>query len=212
MEKKKRGRPWKAPKSPAKSGAKGQLTREDLILKVRERGLTAREARSAVKAIFETIQDDLLYLHKAETPLGTFYFKPQPKTQKRIRFGKQQTLFRKRRKVAFKPSKVLQGTLDSQILPEPPPVRPRKPPKPLKGVALAKALNRLHKKLVGSDLEVENLEALHGLCGTTPVLLERLRLLADRKRHFDNPKGLINAIARMAGRATVAIATPAWRR
>jgi nucleoid DNA-binding protein len=93
------GRHWKPPKRQpeAKSG------RAWLAVELQKRGFAFRQARAAVKAIFDVMAEALRLGDDVETPLGTFEVVYAPREQTREHWGKTQTLFRNYKRVRFRP-------------------------------------------------------------------------------------------------------------
>src|ERR1035438_965534 len=96
-----RGRHWRSPKR--KPRAKG---RDQLVLAVEQRaGLTARKAREVVNQFWNIITRAIWRGENVETPLGVFKARSGTRTQQtRTRWGRQQTLYRQERRIAFRPS------------------------------------------------------------------------------------------------------------
>jgi len=119
-----KGRYWCQPERQADSGAGGTLTRDRLVVMLQKRGLQFRTAREVVRTIFDVMTRKLRQEGKVSIKsLGSFFLKPQPQEQRRTRFGRRQTLFRQRTKLAFKPSKalamVLSTSLTRRAIPQP---------------------------------------------------------------------------------------------
>jgi nucleoid DNA-binding protein len=102
------GRHWEMPNRQAASHKPGTLTRDDLVWNLQGSGLDFREARKVVDAIFKSMTQSLRRGEEVIVPpLGTFTVRGQPKTTRRLRQGRLQTLFRQARKVVFRASDVL---------------------------------------------------------------------------------------------------------
>ena len=100
-ERDKRGRHWRPPESIPTMKSKG---RRWLTLQVQKCGLTFDESRHAVAAIFDAITDALKAGGSVATPIGRFRVQKRTKPYNRIRFGKQQRMHQKQRRVVFVPN------------------------------------------------------------------------------------------------------------
>jgi nucleoid DNA-binding protein len=97
------GRPWQSPER--KPLAKG---RDQLVIAVEQRaGLTARQAKNVVDQFWKVITRALRRGEKVRTPLGAFQAVSGPAAQKRTRWGKEQTLYRRERRIVFRPSRLV---------------------------------------------------------------------------------------------------------
>jgi nucleoid DNA-binding protein len=106
-----RGRHWTLPASKT-AAPSGTLTRAGLETKLQERGFTSRKS----EMILETILDTMIQCLRGGKnvmvyPLGRFEVRTNPKTRRRRRLGKLQTLYRKPKKVVFRPSDRLRERL-----------------------------------------------------------------------------------------------------
>ena len=91
------GRTWQLPRRQASK----QIGRDHLALKLQIVGLTFRQARQVVDAIWESIKEALQRGEDVETPLGQFQVVERPEPTTRLRLGKMQRLYRQRKKVVF---------------------------------------------------------------------------------------------------------------
>ena len=102
------------PTRQADSGVGGTLTRDRLALILQERGLYFREAQKVVHVVLDSMIQRLRQGERITVPkLGTFLIKDQPKQYQRRRFGRRQTVFRQRTRVAFRPTKALRILLEN---------------------------------------------------------------------------------------------------
>jgi nucleoid DNA-binding protein len=92
-----RGRTWQPPRRQASK----RIGRDHLALKLQIVGLTFRQARQVVDAIWESIKEALQRGEDVETPLGRFQVVERPKPKMRRLLGKWQRLYRRRKKVVF---------------------------------------------------------------------------------------------------------------
>lgn len=107
------GRYWGLPTRTAASGVNRTLTRDQLVLRLQEKGLDFRDARKVLDAILNAMIQSLRGGGNVRVPpLGTFEWKDRPQMRQRFRLGKNQTLFRQPRRVAFIPTTNLQIALD----------------------------------------------------------------------------------------------------
>ena len=94
-----RGRPWELPtRQPAAQGC------DQLVLALEAKaGLTSRKAKAVVNAFWKVIQAALRRGEIVKTPLGVLQVVFGPKPHKRQRWGKNQVLYRQRKKIVFRP-------------------------------------------------------------------------------------------------------------
>ena len=94
-----RGRHWRSPRR--KPRAKG---RDQLVIAVEQRaGLTARQAKHVVTEFFNVITRALRRGENVETPLGTFKTVSGPAPKQLERLGKDVTVYRRPRRIVFRP-------------------------------------------------------------------------------------------------------------
>ena len=99
------GRPWRSPKRMPR--ARG---RDQLVLAVEQRvGLTARKAREVVDQFWRLMARVIRRGEVVETPLGVFQAVAAPAPQKRERWGKDQIVYRRPRRIVFRPRQKLLG-------------------------------------------------------------------------------------------------------
>ena len=82
-----------------------RVGRDSLALELQKLGLTFDKAREVVDAIWESIKDALKRGEDVETPLGRFQVVERPEPRMRLRLGKIQQLYRRRKKVVFTAAK-----------------------------------------------------------------------------------------------------------
>jgi nucleoid DNA-binding protein len=108
------GRPWRSPTRPP--AAKG---RDQLVLAVEQRaGLTFRRAQEVVREFWKVMQSAIRRGEKVHTPLGVFEVVPGPTLQKRTRWQQEQIVYRRPRRVVFRPSQALQSACNMSTLEE----------------------------------------------------------------------------------------------
>jgi nucleoid DNA-binding protein len=108
-----RGRYWAPPKRKPASG--DVLTLDTLVIALQGIGLTAREGKKAVKAIFDTMIQALQDGGNVETPLGVFKFGRRPPERKPFRLGRWRKFNTQSRKVVFRASKELLACCNRSI-------------------------------------------------------------------------------------------------
>jgi hypothetical protein len=95
-----RGRPWRLPTR--EPDAKG---RDVLVLALEEKaGLTSRKAKQVVCAFWKVMEACIRRGEVVETPVGVFRATCGPQTREQFGLGRQQLLYRRPRKIAFRPS------------------------------------------------------------------------------------------------------------
>ena len=99
-----RGRPWRLPTR--EPDAKG---RDVLVLALEEKaGLTSRKAKQVVSAFWKVMEACIRRAEVVETPVGVFRATCGPQPRQQFVLGRQQLLlYRRLRKVAFRPSRQL---------------------------------------------------------------------------------------------------------
>ena len=180
-------------------------------------GVSKRKAEKAVNAVFAVMTRSLSAGEPVEVPGGTIWIDGWPPTRKRRQFKR----FRKIQDgkpsywLGDYPQRMIRFRPDPALIEPPPKTKPESPgkirrkrtskaksrPGPLpsaRPLGPAEELVQLHWQLVGADLAVENLKLLRAVSqNDTNCLLDRLRLLAQRGRTYNNPKQLIAAVARL---------------
>jgi nucleoid DNA-binding protein len=101
LRKSPRGRYWAPPERKPGTGKPGTLTRDKLVLELQKQGFTFRESRHILKAMLDSLVEELQEGETIFTPLGEFRMKRRPRQKKRKRFGKTVTLNRQPKRVAF---------------------------------------------------------------------------------------------------------------
>jgi nucleoid DNA-binding protein len=96
-----RGRTWQPPRRKASKG----VDRNSLALQLQKLGLTFDKAHEVVNVIWESIKEALQRGEDVETPLGLFQVVERPAPRMRLRLGKIQRLYRRRKKVVFTAAK-----------------------------------------------------------------------------------------------------------
>lgn len=86
-----RGRHWAPPTREPVSGGEGKLTRDQLVLKLQERGFGFREAWRVVNALLDAMIEELQVGGKVviERLLGTFKVVRRPAARRLVRFGRE---------------------------------------------------------------------------------------------------------------------------
>jgi nucleoid DNA-binding protein len=77
-----------------------------MALGLQERGYTFREARKLVRQFWAVVRDLLLAGKKVDMPIGSLSVRPAPPVQSRERFSRKQVLFRRRRRIVFRPKEL----------------------------------------------------------------------------------------------------------
>jgi nucleoid DNA-binding protein len=108
-----RGRYWAPPaREPVSDSI---LTLDTLVIALQEIGLTARDAKKGIKALFAAIVDHLKKGGITETPLGVFEVVKGPKERTLFRLGKLRKIYTKAKRVAFRPSPELKRRVSNVI-------------------------------------------------------------------------------------------------
>ncbi len=110
-----RGRHWAPPTREPLSGGEGKLTRDQLVLKLQERGFGFREAWRVVNAILAVMIEELQDGGKVvvENLLGKFKVVRRPAARRLVRFGREVTVNQQPKRVAFQMDRSLRGPLPS---------------------------------------------------------------------------------------------------
>ncbi len=110
-----RGRHWAPPTREPLSGGDGKLTRDQLVLKLQERGFGFREAWRVVNAILAVMIEELQDGGKVviENLLGKFKVVRRPPARRLVRFGREVTVNQQPKRVAFQMDRSLRGPLPS---------------------------------------------------------------------------------------------------
>jgi len=108
-----RGRYWESPER--KPTANRVVTVETLVIALEKKGLTARQAKRVVKAIFESIVNWLKDGGTAQTPLGVFEVVFGPRPRKLLRLGKRRMFYTKPKRVRFRASRELRYACNRSI-------------------------------------------------------------------------------------------------
>jgi len=110
-----RGRHWAPPVREPLSGGEGKLTRDQLVLKLQERGFGFREAREVVNAILAAMIEELQFGGKVvvENLLGKFKVVRRPAARRLERFGREVIVNQQAKRVAFQMDRSLRGPLPS---------------------------------------------------------------------------------------------------
>ena len=110
-----RGRHWAPPMREPLSGGEGKLTRDQLVLKLQERGFGFREAWRVVNAILAVMIEELQDGGKVvvENLLGKFKVVRRPAARRLVRFGREVTVNQQAKRVAFQMDPSLRGPLPS---------------------------------------------------------------------------------------------------
>ena len=110
-----RGRHWAPPVREPLSGGEGKLTRDQLVLKLQERGFGFREAWRVVNAILAVMIKELQDGGKVvvENLLGKFKVVRRPAARRLVRFGREVTVNQQAKRVAFQMDPSLRGPLPS---------------------------------------------------------------------------------------------------